>query len=311
MSSKNKDASIDAWRAVAQDDRLERDQILYSIQPDGVSLGPETRSLTAIAKEHPRNWLTIAWINTTTVLGDYLGHPQSDGLTWQLIPLFLTVPALAQIWKTRRRGSTLLFTALACWPLVTCFFFFALPRYLLMTTAVLIPFAAWGLVEWTNRLKLGRRRMVWWTVGALLVLSFVVRAWPLMPLTSVPERTEQRTVGEWIAENTPEDARIMTRSFHVQGYSDRDVVAMPSAEYRSMLEFARRMGVSYIVADENTIRRRRPEVYDILMRETGAPAGLELVHEFTERGVVVKIYRLDPAAQPTDQPPLPLGYVSD
>ena len=36
----------------------------------------------------------------------------------------------------------------------------------------------------------------------------------------------------------------MTRSFHVQGYSDRDVVAMPSADYRSMLEFARRMGVT-------------------------------------------------------------------
>ena len=73
--SKNKDASIDAWRAVAQDDRLERDQILYAIQPDGVALGPETRSLTAIAKEHPRSWLTIAWINTTTIFGDYLGHP--------------------------------------------------------------------------------------------------------------------------------------------------------------------------------------------------------------------------------------------
>ena len=38
-TSKNKDASIDAWRAVAQDNRLERDQILYAIQPDGVSLG--------------------------------------------------------------------------------------------------------------------------------------------------------------------------------------------------------------------------------------------------------------------------------
>jgi hypothetical protein len=86
---------------------------------------------------------------------------------------------------------------------------------------------------------------------------------------------------------------------------------MPSAEYRAMLEFARRMGVSYIVADENTIKRRRPEVYDILMRETGAPAGLELVHQFTERGTRVKIYRLDPAAPETLQPPLPLGYVSD
>ena len=149
----------------------------------------------------------------------------------------------------------------------------------------LIPFGAWGLVEWTNRLELGKRRLAWWIMGGLMVLSLIVAAWNLLPYSNTAERTEQRTAGEWIAENTPKDARVMTRSFHVQGYSHRDVVAMPSAEYRAMLEFARRMGVSYIVADENTIRRRRPEVYDILMRETGAPAGLKLVHQFTERGV--------------------------
>ena len=311
LTSKTKDASIDAWRAVAQDDRLERDQILYSIQPDGVSLGPETVSLTAIAREHPRNWLTIAWINTTTIFGDYVGRPWETGPTWELIPLFLTVPAIWQMWKTRKRGSTLLFVGLGAAPLATCFLFFALPRYLMMTTAVLIPFGAWGLVEWTNRLELGKRRLAWWIMGGLMVLSLIVAAWNLLPYSNTAERTEQRTAGEWIAENTPKDARIMTRSFHVQGYSHRDVVAMPSAEYRAMLEFARRMGVSYIVADENTIRRRRPEVYDILMRETGAPAGLKLVHQFTERGVRVKIYELDPPAPPTLQPPLPLGYVAD
>lgn len=311
LTSKTKDASIDAWRAVAQDDRLERDQILYSIQPDGVSLGPETVSLTAIAREHPRNWLTIAWINTTTIFGDYVGRPWETGPTWELIPLFLTVPAIWQMWKTRKRGSTLLFVGLGAAPLATCFLFFALPRYLMMTTAVLIPFGAWGLVEWTNRLELGKRRLAWWIMGGLMVLSLIVASWNLLPYSNTAERTEQRTAGEWIAENTPKDARVMTRSFHVQGYSHRDVVAMPSAEYRAMLEFARRMGVSYIVADENTIRRRRPEVYDILMRETGAPAGLKLVHQFTERGVRVKIYELDPPAPPTLQPPLPLGYVAD
>lgn len=311
LTSKTKDASIDAWRAVAQNDRLERDQILYSIQPDGVSLGPETRSLTAIAREHPRMWLTIAWINSTTIFHDYVGTPWRDGPVWELIPLFLTVPALAQIWKTRRRGSTLLFAALGAAPLITCFLFFTLPRYLIMTTAVITVFGVWGLVEWTNRLTLGKRRLAWWIMAPFLILSFVVASWSLRPFTDVPERTEQRTAGLWLAENTPKDARVMTRSFHVQGYSQRDVVAMPSAEYRSMLEFARRMGVSYIVADEGTIKRRRPEVYDILMRETGAPAGLKLVHEFTERGLRVKIYQLDPEAPPTIQPPLPLGYVSD
>jgi len=311
LTSKTKDASIDAWRAVAQDDRLERDQILYSIQPDGVSLGPETVSLTQIAREHPRNWLTIAWINTTTIFGDYLGRPWETGPTWELIPLFLSVPAVWQMWRTRRKGSTLLFAGLGAAPLATCFLFFALPRYLMMTTAVLIPFGAWGLVTWTNRLALGKRRLAWWIMGGLMILSLVVAAWNLLPYSNTAERTEQRTAGQWIAENTPKDARIMTRSFHVQGYSQRDVVAMPSAEYRAMLEFARRMGVKYIVADENTIKRRRPEVYDILMRETGAPAGLKLVHQFTERGTRVKIYELDPPAPPTLQPPLPLGYVAD
>jgi hypothetical protein len=311
LTSKTKDASIDAWRAVAQDDRLERDQILYSIQPDGVSLGPETVSLTQIAREHPRNWLTIAWINTTTIFGDYLGRPWETGPTWTLIPLFLTIPAIWQMWRTRRNGSTLLFVGLGAAPLATCFLFFALPRYLMMTTAVLIPFGAWGLVNWTERLTLGKRRLAWWVMGGLMVLSLIVAAWNLLPYSTTAERTEQRTAGQWLAENTPEDARVMTRSFHVQGYSERDVVAMPSAEYRAMLEFARRMGVSYIVADENTMKRRRPEVYDILMRETGAPAGLKLVHQFTERGTRVKIYELDPAAPETLQPPLPLGYVAD
>lgn len=311
LTSKSQDASIDAWRAVAQNNRLERDQILYSIQPDGVTLGPETVPLTKLAKEHPRGWLTIAWINTRTIFHDYFGTPWKYGPVWELIPLFLVVPGIAKIWATRRKRETLLFAALGTWPLVTCFAFFALPRYLMMTTAVLVPFGAWGLVTWTRRLSRHGQRTTWWIVGVLSVLSFVVAAWTLVPFTNQPERTEQRTAGEWIAKNTPANARIMTRSFHVQGYSHRDVVAMPSAEYRSMLEFARRMGVSYIVADESTIKRRRPEVYDILMRETGAPVGLSLVHEFTQRGQTVKIYKLNPSAPPTKQPPLPLGYVSD
>lgn len=311
LTSKSQDASIDAWRAVAQNNRLERDQILYSIQPDGVSLGPDTTPLTTLAKEHPRGWLTIAWINTRTMFHDYVGTPWKHGPIWELVPLFVLVAAVVQVWRTRRSRNTLVFAAVASWPLVTCFAFFALPRYLMMTTAMLIPFGAWGLVSWTKGMARGRQRAVWWAIGVLSVASFIAAAYPLLPGSSAPERTEQRTAGLWLAENTPADARIMTRSFHVQGYSNRDVVALPSAEYRSVLEFARRMGVSYIVADETTIKRRRPELYDILMRESGAPVGLKLVHEFTQAGQTVKIYQLDPAAPPTTQPPLPLGYVSD
>jgi hypothetical protein len=311
LTSKTQDASIDAWRAVAQDNRLERDQILYAIQPDGVSLGPETESLVAIAAEHPRNWLTIAWINTTTIVKEYLSIDLkwSDG--WGLIPVFLLIPALWQMWRTRRQRSTLLLAAVGAFPLVTCFLFFVLPRYLILTTAVLIPFGAWGLVEFLRSRQPGTQRLAWWGVGGLSLVAFAIGAWSLLPYSTTPERTEQRTVGLWLKENTPDDARVMTRSFHVQGYSERDVVAFPYALYPDMLTFARRMGVDYIVADELTMRRRRPELFDTLMRKEGAPEGLELIYEFTEKGQTVKVYKLDPPAPITNQPPLPLGYVSD
>lgn len=310
-TSKNKDASIDAWRAVAQNNRLERDQILYAIQPDGVSLGPETRSLSAMARENPRNWLTIGWINTKTMFGDFNSIGWRWGPVWTLIPAFITFAALGQMVVARRERSTLLFAVLAMWPLVTCFFFFALPRYLIQTAAILIPFGAWGLVRLIRLLPRGGRPWAWALVIALCVPSFIDTSWLLLPGSPTPERTEQRAAGRWLAANTPEDARVMTRSFHVQSYSDREIVALPYADYPSMLEFARRMGVTYLVADETTMRHRRPELYPTLMRPEGSPEGLELVHEFTERGQTVKIYRLDPAPPPSDQPPLWLGYVAD
>jgi len=311
LTSKTKDASIDAWRAVAEDDRLERDQILYAIQPDGVSLGPRTRSLTAIAREYPRGWMTIGWINARTIFHHYLGTPWRWGPVWELIPLFLLVPAVATLWRTKRNRATLMFAAVGAWPLLTCFFFFALPRYLMLTTAVLIPFGVWGLVGWMRRLKRPGRTIGWWLIGALTLLSFVVASWTLLPGSNLPERTEQRAAGQWIAENTPTDARIMTRSFHVQGYSQREVVAFPYADYLATLDFARRMGVDYIVADESTIRRRRPELFGLLMVNDDPPEGLELVHELSQRGQTVKIFKLNPDPAPSPFPPLWLGYVSD
>ena len=102
----------------------------------------------------------------------------------------------------------------------------------------------------------------------------------------------------------------MTRSFHVQAYSHRPVVALPSADYAEMLRFARRMGVSYVVADEASIAHRRPELYPALMT-TWSPPGLKLVKEINERGQDVRIYRLDPLPPESDRRPIPLGYVSD
>ncbi len=207
----------------------------------------------------------------------------------------------------RRRATTF---AMAAGPLLTCLVFFTQPRYLVMATALVTLLGTWGLVTWTRPWRTSWRAGAWTLVALLIAFSTLTEIGPFLPGMRTTDPIEQRTAGEWIAHHTPADARIMTRSFHVQAYSDRTVVALPSADYVTMMRFARRLGVRYIVADEDTIRRRRPELYPALMT-SWKPPGLDLVHEFRQHGLDVRIYEFDPRAPSTDRPPLPLGYVSD
>lgn len=302
LTGKSKDQSIGAWRAIAEGDRLERDRILYAIGPDGVTVGQPPRSLTALAREHPGQWLGIVAVNVRQTLVFY-------GL-WQILPAFLLVPGLVQLWIDRRNRATRLLAAVAAWPVLTSLLFFSLPRYLMLTTAILIPYGAWGLVRWIGRRPAGPQRAWWAAVAALSVLSLAIATWPLLPGSPAAEHTEQRSAGRWIATHTAPGDRIMTRSYHVQGYAHRPVVALPYADYDEVLRYARTMGVRWLVADQPTIDGRRPELHDALFAPT-APPGLRLAHEFTERGRRVRIFELDPPPPPSRYPPQPLGYVGD
>ena len=303
VTAKTKDASIGSWRAIAEGDRLQRDQILYALNDDRTSLRSENRSLVDLARQDPSGWLGIVGTNIRTLIKLYL--------VWQLVPLFLLVPALERLWHTRRQAPTLLFSVAALVPVATSLAFFTLPRYLLLTTAVLIPYGTWGLVRWTRARTPVVRRRAWAAVGALSLLSLAVASWPLLPGSPAAERTEQETAGRWIDQNLPADARIMTRSYQVQHDAHRPVVALPAAPLADVLAFARARGAGYLVADEATIRGRRPHLAPALIDATTAPAGLVLIHEFTDRGRTVRVFRLDPSPGPTSLPPLPLGYVSD
>ncbi len=310
-TAKSQDASIQAWRAVAENNRLERDRVLYAIDSTGTGLGRPTQPLTALAKEDPSGWAGIVWVNLKTLFKFFITPAFSFGPTWRLIPAFLLVPAFLEIWRSRRRRSTQLLVAMGLGPVATCIAFFALPRYLVITTAVLTLFAARGLVLLLRRWDRRAGRVLVVVTVVLMATSTIGEVKPLLPWTKSNDAVEQAAAGRWIAANTPPRSRIMTRSFHVQAYAHRPVVAMPSSDYPSMLKFARRMGVDYVVADEATISRRRPELYAALLGDWTEPPGLELVHTLTERGEEVRIFRLDPLPPPSERAPIPLGYVSD
>ena len=309
-TAKSQDASIGAWRAVAENNRLERDRVLYAVNSSGTGLGVPTESLTTLAREDPTGWLGIVWVNIKTIFRFYVMPEFSFGPSWRMIPGFLLIPAAMEAWRSRRRRSLQILGAMALGPLATCVAFFTLPRYLVLTTAVITLLAARGLVVLLRRWSPGWRRLAIVVTVVFMATSTIAEVEPFLPWGKTTDPVEQAAAGRWIEENTPAASRIMTRSFHVQAYANRPVVAMPASDYATMLKFARRMGVDYVVADEATVSRRRPELYAALMTWDDPP-GLELVKSLTERGEEVRIFRLDPLPPPSDRPPIPLGYVSD
>jgi hypothetical protein len=123
------------------------------------------------------------------------------------------------------------------------------------------------------------------------------------------EPVEHRLVGEWLAENTEPDARVLTRSMIVEFYADRQAVAMPYSDIPTMLDFARAWGVDYLVLDAYNMRSLRPQFMPLV--EGPPPSGLTLVHELDFAGRPVRVYSLDPP--PTEDRPEPptLGFMAD
>jgi hypothetical protein len=208
------------------------------------------------------------------------------------------------MWRSRRRLTIWLLAGIGLVPIVTCTVFFALPRYLALPTAVLTLLTAAGLVRWGRRLPPSRA----WACGAVAVLlvgsSSVAELRPFLPGGRTADPVSHHDAGAWLADSAPPAARVMTRSFHVQAYAHRPVVALPVASYAATMRFARLMGVTYLVVDP------RSPLYGPLTR-SDHPPGLQLVATFGPPHRAVLIYRLDPPPPPSDRDPEPLGYVGD
>jgi hypothetical protein len=96
----------------------------------------------------------------------------------------------------------------------------------------------------------------------LLLFFIVLSLLAQLPQSLRPERrhrADQKKVGIWLKQNTPEDAIIMSNSPIETFYAERAFVALPSEKpgnprrsYDEMIEFARKKGIRYILIDQNT-----------------------------------------------------------
>ncbi len=297
LTAKTRDASIDTWRAVAERDREARDAVLYQLDETGLAFTPARATLASLALHDPVGYLQIVGVNVAE-LGKQLGDPvdrEHPSLGWELLPLPVTALALWGTWRRRRNPVVLATAACALLPLATALAFFVQSRYLIPLTGFLAILAGVGFAalprHWSRRAT--------GAIGVLLALSLVAASDGAEGWLERREPTEHRIVGEWLATNTPSDARVMTRSLITVYYAERPAVAMPHSDVDTMLAYAQAWGVDYLVFDEYNMRSLRPDFADLA--DGFRHEGLQPVHAFTHTEREVWVYDLDPPA--TENPP--------
>jgi hypothetical protein len=302
LTAKTQDASIEAWRAVASGHREDRDRVLYSPDETGLHFTTERTSLTALARQDPAGYAGILAVNVRELGRNVAG--------WWLLPLPVWGLAAWGAWRLRRQGAALLVTAVGLVPVATSLAFFVQPRYLVVTTAAAAVLAGAQLAALSTRwfrpvAALTAALLVFGSVGA-----FVGGGGWWHPV----DQTDQQEAGEWLADHSQPGDRFMTRSFVVEYFVGRPAVALPYADLNEIVDFGRHYGVRYMVVDQTSAGRVRPQIEPLLTDDTGAVAeaqGLKLVHESSAEGRTTRIFELDPLPPPSSDTGPGLGFMGD
>ena len=303
LSAKTNDASLEAWHAVARGDREARDEVLYDID-DEFRFTAESHSLPSLAKADPGGYAEIVGTNLRMLSRTLFNPDGGTWLRWQLLPMpvwALAVGGVAVLLPGhgRRRGrlaaaggdvDRLLRAA----------------RYLVVTAALAtIP---------VGMLVAGFSR-AWFRVATsatlvLCALSVILAFQGGGGWWHPTDHTSQEAAGKWVAAHTGRDDRIMARSQVAEYYSDRTTIALPYTDYEHIIDYARHYGVRYVVLDENTMVRLRPQL-GFLQWEDTAP-GLRFVHEASGRAARPASSPSTPHRPSTIHPPARhLGFVGD
>ena len=100
-----------------------------------------------------------------------------------------------------------------------------------------------------------------------------------------------KAVGEWLAQNTPPDATIMSRGAIPAIHADRNWEPFPHATYDEVMAFARRHGVDYMVVNSEEFEIMRPQLA-FLADPAQTPAELEWVFDYEDQAGTTVVLRL-------------------
>jgi hypothetical protein len=134
--------------------------------------------------------------------------------------------------------------------------------------AVFAAIGAWQIAE-RARARLGdRARVPIAAVLALVVAAGVAWCW-IGPagrrtgLEDVPMRSMRRA-GQWLAAYAPPGSLVMDRKPYVPFFAGMRHTHMPNDDYDTIVEYARRIGVDFIVVEEHVMTTMRPQFVPVM-----------------------------------------------
>ncbi|HFQ95562.1 MAG TPA: hypothetical protein ENK30_03220 [Anaerolineae bacterium] len=96
---------------------------------------------------------------------------------------------------------------------------------------------------------------------------------------------------QWLAENAPPGAVVMTRNAEIGVYADRPVIPLPNAAWPQILAYGRARNARYLVIDDWEMKTVRPQLA-FLAHPAAAPPEVEFMASFSDPNRTTFIYKL-------------------
>lgn len=231
----------------------------------------------------------IFWGNIRTNIREFPGKVSSN------VPYYLLAFAVAGMFcapgSALFSGRLVLFVSFL--PLLSYVIFTFDPRYFYPYVPVLLLFASAGLIaagDLVSRI-IPTRIPVGLCLIALLSLWYlyqdIPRQRPPYDFRQDGGRFDDKQVGLRLTQILPQQAVLLTRSSRIGFYANRPVVIPPEADLPRSLEFARKNGVTHIVANMQLLGMRpsfEPLFQPLINGAAPSIPGIELVHTGQEPG---------------------------
>jgi hypothetical protein len=290
LTAKSVDVNIEAWRALAEQDRAERDRHLYKLDASGHSTEQEKFSLVALARESPKAYLGIVGENVRQLYKSIISFNTTTMPGWRLFALPLLPFSLIGLWRYRSRATIIALAGVFGLALATVTGFFVLNRYLPPVIAALAVFAAVALADLDER-----KRRIWVAIGLVASLMSIgtYLEGPHGPQI-VRERPELQIASRWLRERIPPGDVVMTRSTALPYYLPRNkLIVPPVGTINQVWRYARFHNIKYFIFDPTT-QLWRQELAPLLDGGDHRLQGFETVHSFRVENRTTVIFKVIP-----------------